>query len=342
MKLTDLYLEEIRHHLPPKNRDDILKEIQSTLLDMIEDRKPHPDQPADEETVKAVLKEFGAPREVAGQYGAKNYLIGPRLFPIYLQVLRIVLIVIGALNVLGVIVAIVSQSSVDAGLFDTIAQIVGGLFSSLFTGFGIVTLSFAGIERTTPEEWTVKTDQEWEPEQLLKHEDVQRVKYVELALEITMNLVFIALINFFLDRIGIYYLGESGWVSAPILNENFLRYIPWITAYAVLEIGLNLYLMRIGFWDHVASLGKILINVFKIAVNFAIIVGPAIITITNTAWEHLGFDLDFTADQLTRGLNTGLDIILGLAIFGLIVESFKHLYTGFIKGKPVSFEISNK
>lgn len=31
-------------------------------MDMIEDRNPHPDQPADEETIKAVLSEFGSPR----------------------------------------------------------------------------------------------------------------------------------------------------------------------------------------------------------------------------------------------------------------------------------------
>jgi len=340
MKLTELYLDEIRHHLPPKNREDILKEIRSTLLDMVEDRNLDLSQPADEATVKAVLKEFGAPREVAAQYGAKNYLIGPRMFPTYLQVLRIVLIVIAALNVLGVVVTIFSQSSIDASVFDTIAEIVGGLFSSLFTGFGIVTLSFAGIERTTPEEWTIKVDQDWEPDQLLKHVDVQKVKYTELAFEITLTLVFIALLNFFLDRIGIYYLGDSGWVSAPILNEDFLRYVPWITAYSIFDIGLNLYLIRTGFWDKWASISKILINAFKIAVSIAIIVGPTVITVSANAWKNLGFDPDTTAQQLTRGMNIGLDIILGLRIFALVVESFKLIYTNFIKGSGAKIEIN--
>ena len=38
MKLLDLYLDKIRQNLPQRNREDILKEIRSTLLDMIEDR----------------------------------------------------------------------------------------------------------------------------------------------------------------------------------------------------------------------------------------------------------------------------------------------------------------
>lgn len=339
MKLIELYLDEIRHHLLLKNREDILKEIRSTLLDMVEDKNPDPNQSPDEETIKAVLKDFGSPKKVSAHYGAKNYLIGPQLFPTYIQVLRIVLIVIAALNVLGIVVTIMSQPTIDSGPIDTIAEIVGGLFSSLFTGFGIVTLSFAGIERTSPEEWRVEVDQKWEPEQLLTHEDVQRVNYTGLAFEITLTLVFIALINFFLDRIGIYYLSESGLVSAPILNENFLRYIPWITAYSVLDIGLNLYLIRTGFWDKWANLNKILINAFKIAVNAAIITGPAIITVSASAWQNLGFDLDITARELSRGMNTGLDIILGLAIFGLVVESFKIIYTNFIKNSGAKIKI---
>jgi hypothetical protein len=339
MKLIDLYLDEIRRQLPPKNREDILKEIRSTLMDMIEDRTPDPTQTPDEQTIKTVLKEFGSPREVAAQYGAKNYLIGPRLFSTYLQVLRVVLIIIAAFNILGIVVTIIRQPNIDAGLIDTIAEVVGGLFSSLFTAFGIVTLSFAGIERTTPEEWHVEIDKEWTPDQLINHENVQRVSYTGLAFEITLTLIFIALINFFLDRIGIYYIGDSGWVSAPILNDNFLRYVPWITAYSVFDIGLNLYLIRTGFWDKWATLVKVFINAFKIAVNFAIILGPAVITVTANAWENLGFNLGFTAQELTRCMNIGLDVILGLAIFGLVVETIKLIYRNFIKGSSASIEI---
>ncbi len=342
MRLINLYLDEIRRHLPPKNKEDILKEIHSTLMDMVEDRNEDPNRSPDEETITEVLKEFGSPREVAVQYGAKNYLIGPRLFPTYVQVLKIVLIVIAALNVLGIVVAVINQPNLDAGVFDTITEIVGGLFSSLFSGFGIVTLSFAGIERTTPEEWKVAIDKQWDPDQLLKHEDVKRVNYTGLAFEITLTLVFITLLNFFLDRIGIYYLGESGWASAPVLNDNVLRYIPWITAYSVFEIGLNLYLMRTGFWDTWAFLSKVLINAFKIAVNFAIILGPTVLTISADALQNLGFEPSITARELTHWANVGLDALLGLAIFGTVVETIKLIYSNFIKGNGTKFEIPAK
>ncbi len=339
MKLIDLYLDEIRRHLPPKNREDILKEIRSTLMDIIEDRNPNPGQPPEEETIKSVLQEFGAPRKVAQQYAEHNCLIGPRMYPIYLQVLKIVLIVVGGLNLLALIIAIVSQSGVNSNLIEAIAEVIGGLFSSLFTAFGIVTLVFASIERTSPEEWKIKVEQDWSPDDLLTTEHRKTIKITELALQITFTLVFIVLINFFLDRIGIYYLGDSGWVSVPILNENFLRYIPWITAANVLSIALALYLIRIGYWNTAATIAKIFINAFTIALNFAILKGPEVITLNPAAWKALNFDIASTAQEVSRAMNIGLEVILGLSIFGLVVESIKLIYENFIKGSHTRIEI---
>lgn len=341
MKLIELYLEEIKKQLPPRDREDILKEIQSTLMDTIEDRNPHLDQEPDDETVKAVLKEFGAPREVALQYGAKNYLVGPRLFPIYLRVLRIVLIVVAALNLVGLIVAIVSNTGFDSSFFEAILEVVGGLFGSLFTAFGIVTLSFLGIERTVPENMKAIVDETWQPEDLLKEDDQEKIKVVDLAIEITGSLIFITLINFFLDKIGIYYFADGAWVSTPILNDNFLRYIPWITAYQVIDIVLDLYLLRLGVWDRLSTILRVLNNAFKIAVTYAIIVGSSIITIDPYAWQEVGFSAAATAERFAQLANGGFNILLGLTIFGLVVDTFRRIYQGFIKGEAAGITIKD-
>lgn len=342
MKLIELYLEEIRRQLPPRDRDDILREIQSTLMDMVEDRNPNPDGEPDEDTIKAVLTEFGSPRKVARQYGARDYLVGPRMYPIYLQVLRIVLIIVAAANVLGLVIAIVSNSGFNAGLVGAITQVLSGLFSSLFTAFGVVTLSFAGIERAFSKDLKIKLEQSWSPDDLLQEEDKEHIKVVELALEITGGLTFIILINFFLDRIGVYYLSNGSWISAPVLNENFLRYLPWITAYLIIDIAVALYLLRFGFWNKNAVIAKVLNNAFKIAVTFAIITGPAIITIDGAAWNALGFHFSNSAQALTQTLNTGLDVILGLSILSLVVETIRRVYASFIKGNQAGFTIDSE
>ena len=339
MTLIELYLDEIRRQLPPKNREDILNEIRSTLMDTLEDRRETMGEAPDEETTKAVLKEFGAPREVARQYGAQTYLIGPHFFPTYLQVLKIVLIVMGALNIFGLLIAVISQSGFEPTLFETILEIVTSFLASLFTAFGVVTLSFAVIERAMPEEIKIKVDQTWSPDDLLKDAEQEAVSLTGQAIEITLGLVFITLLNFFLDRIGIYYLSDSGWVSAPILNESFMRYIPWITATAVFDILLNLALIRKGVWDKGASIAKLLINAFKIALLIAIIVGPAVITIDAAALEVLNFDLLTSSEQLSSTLNLVLNVLLGLSIAGLVIESLKRIYQTFIKGRHARIDV---
>ena len=340
MNILNVYLDETRQHLPLNNRDDIIAEIRSVLLDMIEERNPNPGSTPDEATIKAVLSEFGSPRKVAHQYTTHQYLIGPQIFPVYLQVLKIVLIVVAALNIFGVIIAIVSGSATDNGFFISVLETVGGLFSSLFTAFGIVTLSFVLIERFAPQELQAEIEEDWSPDDLKKVEDKQRVSIPELAVEITLGIVFIILINVYLDRIGIYYLTDTGWVSAPILNENILRYIPWITATAVLDIALNLYLIRKGIWDGATTVAKILINVFKIAVLTAIILGPAIIAIDPAAWAALNLDITLTAQRFSQHLNTVLNVLLGLAIFGLIVDSIKRLVQNLTKKDLTRFKIN--
>lgn len=341
MKLIELYLEEVRRLLPSRDRDDILKEIQSTLMDTIEDRNPNPGQEPDKETIKAVLKEFGAPRQVAIQFGAKDYLVGPRMFPIYLRVLRVVLIVVGALSLVGLIVAIVNHSGFNTGLVEAIIDIIAGLISGLFTAFGVVTLSFAGIERAVPDDWKAKIDEGWQPESLLEEGNKEKVKIVDLAIEITGSLVFITLINFFLEKIGIYYLADGKWFSSPILNDVFLRYVPWITAYQIIDIALNLYLLRLGIWNKAATIIRVLNNAFKIAVTSAIIVGPDFISADAAAWQETGLSAAVTAERFSQLANIGLDILMGLAIFGLVVDTIKRIYQGFIKGETAGITIES-
>ena len=325
MKILNVYLDETRQHLPIKNRDDIIAEIRSVLMDMIEERNPNPGSTPDEAIIKAVLSDFGSPRQVARQYSKHQYLVGPQIFPVYLQVLKIVLTVVAAVSILGVIIAIISGSATENGFFITALETVGGLFSSLFITFGIVTLSFVLIERFSPPEWQAEFEDEWSPDDLKEKADQHRVKIPSLAVEITLGIFLIVLLNVYLDWIGIYFMGDSGWVSTPILNENFLRYVPWITAFIVLEIALNLYLIRKAYWDTPASIAMVSINLFKIGVLVAIIVGPTVISIDPTALQALNLELGVTAQTLSQQANTGFRILLGLVNFGIAVDTITHL-----------------
>ncbi len=110
MKLIDRYIAEVGKHLPSKNRADIEAEIRSTLEDMLDERvqASGAKDPADEATVLQLLKEYGSPRDVAATYQTHQYqyLIGPRLFPIFERVIRIIFAIVAGASLIGLAVGL--------------------------------------------------------------------------------------------------------------------------------------------------------------------------------------------------------------------------------------------
>jgi hypothetical protein len=101
----------------------------------------------------------------------------------------------------------------------------------------------------------------------------------------------------------------------------------------------KLYLIRKGYWDGIASIAKVLVNVFNIAVTYAIIKGPDIITIDPAAWQKINLGLSTSAEGFSQTLNTVLTVILWLSIVGMVIESIKRIYDSFIKGSHVDIEL---
>ncbi len=109
MELIDRYLHEVGRYLSPKNRTDILKELNSVLNDAVEARSEG--EPSEEDVIK-VLTEFGPPNKVASSYWPEGqYLIGPALFPHFRTAIGITLLVMAIvyLVLIGVLVVIAGQ-----------------------------------------------------------------------------------------------------------------------------------------------------------------------------------------------------------------------------------------
>src|SRR5512147_471563 len=108
MNLIDRYIAEVGKHLPRRNRMDIEAEIRSTLEDMLEERK-QAQGPLEDAAVIELLREYGAPRKVAESYVGPRYLIGPRIYPFFERVTRIVFMVLIALGIVGLVTGIVDS-----------------------------------------------------------------------------------------------------------------------------------------------------------------------------------------------------------------------------------------
>src|SRR4030042_7087258 len=129
-ELLDRYMLGGRRALTGKKREDIAAEIESSLLDRLEERSSG-DQEITETQVKEVLQEMGSPRKLAASFGPQPSLIGPRLFPGYLLVLRIVVpVVVGALILSIIIKTLIGEAdSAACPALEYLGTLWNGAFS---------------------------------------------------------------------------------------------------------------------------------------------------------------------------------------------------------------------
>lgn len=160
MELLDRYLQAVRFWLPKAQQQDIIAELSSDLHSQIDDRETELGRPLDNAELEVILRKCGSPILVASRYRPQTQLIGPALFPIYLFVLKVVLLWI-LVPVFVVIVGpamIVPATNRVAAFFET----WGTLSYAMFVAAAVITLVFAIIERTQArlhlfEKWSMQS-----------------------------------------------------------------------------------------------------------------------------------------------------------------------------------------
>jgi len=321
MELIDRYVREVGRHLPRKNRTDIQAELQSTLVDTLEARVDG--EPSLDDEVE-LLREFGSPRTVAASYWPEGqYLIGPRLFPLFRMVVGIVMIVfvIVQLVLLGIAVVFNQEVLTFLSVLDILSEMVG----SVFTAFSIVVIVFAILQRfdVRPE-----TEQEWDPRDLPNIEETDTINRGGTVAEITFSLVLIAILLFLPDKIGV--------VISPglevILNPVIVSYIPVIILSIMLGIAVDVILLWRGRWETGTRLAKIGTNLFGIYVLYLLITSHNAWLAQEGAAGFLSFLGSISEDLFTNEKST---LIISMHAFRLafiialivsVVDTIKRIY----------------
>ncbi|MBN1453942.1 MAG: hypothetical protein JW963_23205 [Anaerolineales bacterium] len=314
MNLIDRYVTEVGKHLPRKNRLDIEKELRSTLEDMLEDRSQQTGHPADEALATELLQEYGAPRKVAASYQTHPYLIGPRMFPTYMLVLKIVFFAVTLGLTIATLVSLIGSNMTSPELLQKLVDFGAGLVSALVAAFGNVTLVFAILERTVPaSEFGLQEEQEWDPASLLKEPDIDQVKPAELIFEIIFIAAALVIFNFYPQIIGFNFTVDGQWVSVPVLSEAFFRVLPWITLVGGLEISLSLYLLQKQAWGVGTRIAKIVLEAANIAIAVMLLRGPSLLKLDAGAFAGSPIGIE-TAETLVRVFTPMVPLILLIVI----------------------------
>jgi hypothetical protein len=341
--LIDTYVSEVGRRLPKKTRADIEAEIRSILQDMREERSQKTGKPVDEEMTLEVLKAYGAPEKVAATYLGDRYLIGPRLYPIFLIVLRIVLIVIGILAAIGLGIALYQTTFVPMNTFMIIVKAIADFIGSAFTALGNVVIIFAIVEWAlyrAGEKLDIKglpKEKEWDPRSLTKLSPPNQIKMGETIVEIVGCFVAIVIFNFYPQIIGFtpslngvvasgnWAVGFGNLTFVPLLSEAFFYFVPYLTLVWALTIILDIVLLRMGHWNVVTRISLIGLKIVNIIIVAAMLAVPSLLAVTSASLTTALGDAE-GARILMNLLSQIVRVALWITIVGNSVEIIRAVY----------------
>lgn len=144
MDVIKRYLEAVAAQLSVEDREDIVAELRDLILSRIEAREEELGRVLTDDEKEAILHEIGHPLVVAARYRkGPDSLIGPELFPYWLFGAKAGLIVIAAVQALGLLVHVLGD---PANFGQAIGQAFQGFFSGALTLLGALTLAGAIME----------------------------------------------------------------------------------------------------------------------------------------------------------------------------------------------------
>ncbi len=259
--LPQRYAYAVTRNLPEAQREEVLKELQTTIEDMAADRaKSGTPTEAD---YKSVLKELGNPDHLAYKYTATGrYLIGPRFYDMWLRLLK---------TLLGIVPGIVAAVMLAVGFAEGGGPVMKIIIEAIGTGIMVgihiffwVTLVFAVMERTDVKPETFVED--WKPEQLPQvpkntKRQISMAEGVTGAALIALGMAWVAVSPMINVKDGAQLLSPELW--------NF--WVPAFFALSSLAIVQEIAQAKIGNWTTPLTVTNVLLGIASIVFVFTLV-----------------------------------------------------------------------
>ncbi len=319
--LLERYLWDIERRLPYSRRKDIVKELKSNLLDMLEERSGEGDITG--ETVISVLSETGSPEHIAKGYSQDQVLISRGLYPIFKLVFSIVAVVVISMFFVNLFISLRSGSPVN------ILGSIGSLFGSLTGALGSLVAVFYLIQRFIPS-WQLEQEEDtWDPENMPKLEYQKSPGIADSVFSIVFSLVFIVILTRFRDRLGVCSTAGDLCIFFPVLGPSFLALIPVLVIRWLLEIGFHSVMLWKRAWSESLRIAEICLSIADIAILSLFLRGAPD--------DFIRFDLMEQSDRLAAVAPVLRWVYSGIIILILVITVLET--AGKVKGlfiKPVS------
>jgi len=326
MEMIDAYVNEVGQRLPARQRADIEREMRSMIEDTLDDESRTQNRPVDEALAAQVLKRLGSPQKMAASYTPPQYLIGPELFPAYLLVIKIVLSVLVVMGIIGLALSVGLAGTVQSQVLEPLARASGGILSSVFQAFGIITFVFAVMQRVAPKNKLILDEEEFDPRKLKLKPDAEKINQPGIVAELVFTLIGITFFAFFPQVIGVASYRDNQWVIVPVLSQAFFSYLPYLVGLWAARGVLKMFLLTSGRWTLPTRWVDVGLNIIGIGLVGIILQGPSLIALPPDIVTTLGWgkaDPGFVAN-----MGNVVDASIRLAlVFALAIECIETIST---------------
>lgn len=331
LELIHRYVYQVGELLPSQQRDDVMAELRSLLEEGVEERARASGRLVDGELTAAFLLEFGAPAKVAERYGGEpRYLIGPRIFPVFLLVLKISLAAIGAATLAGFLFSAMFIPPWGPAEFWHVQALLSWLLrftQGALVNAAILVFTFAVIERFLPPTWRPKSD--WDPRKLPPLPAEAGTERVSRATEVVRvyGLAFLAVVlNFYPQWFGIVSFTEAGVLRIPFKDLGMYLPVPLIDLGWAMAAALSIVLIVRGRWERWSRWAAFAFGLYDAVILWLILTHSSLNSAQATwaarqLWEGLK-NQNLPFQWLTRMLY----IVLVVALLGTLVKTGKRLY----------------
>lgn len=315
-KLIEKYIYDVTRRLPQDTREDVGNELRANILEMVQDDN-------NEEEIKKVLYSLGSPRSLANSYRTtKKHLISSELMSDYLHVLKLVLIILGVVGlVFGLIEALQTHESTNVfGIFfEVVVMVIGNIINILLSGFAIVTIIFILIDNYAEKKDIWKVEDLPEPPKKTTLEISRAGSITGLVFTIIFGAIWLYVLYYSNIYFG-WFNTEGIWVvEQSLFNLEYTRSFVIIFAITLL-FDILVYVFKIKYtkWKESLAILYAFSKVISVVVTILFLLGSNLINpdfITKVA-----FELSVNASEVTRFINVFKYSIIGLAIFGNVVD----------------------
>jgi hypothetical protein len=230
--------------------------------------------------------------------------------------LKIVLAVVASI---GVIIFAIRIAIGDLNAWLTFGDSFSDIFNWLIVAVGWVVVTFAIIERVSPSLKIKGKEKDWNPAELLKKPDSDKIPLSTPIAGIILTLAALVIFNLFPGIPVVKSLQDEEWMILMSLSDAFLSFMPLINVLWVLTVVFHCVTLVQRRWSSFTRLVNIGLQVFGIVIIALLLNAGDLIDINMDTLNALNTS-GAVPENLADIMNTILRVSLGIGIAAAVIQ----------------------